>query len=199
VASERRQLALLGAILLVFVGVVYWQMTRDDVPAAAAVPPAGASATPARPAKPVAPAQQVPAVALDALTREAAEPVDTGRDLFRFDESGRAASGAGGRNTAPPAPVQAAPAAPVVPAGPVVPPGPPPPPPILLKFIGTARQGTTGRQLAVLRDDRGIYYGAEGDVIEGRYRLLRVSGESVDVAYIDGRGRKTLPLAGGQS
>ena len=62
-----------------------------------------------------------------------------------------------------------------------------------------ARQGGAGRLLAVLRDDRGIYYGAEGDVIEGRYRLLRVGNDSVDMAYVDGRGRKTIPLTGGQS
>ena len=34
-----------------------------------------------------------------------------------------------------------------------------------------------GRLYAVLRDERGIYYGADGDVVEGRYRILRVSAE----------------------
>jgi hypothetical protein len=85
-------------------------------------------------------------------------------------------------------------AAPVLPAEPA---GPPPPPPITLKFIGIARQGA-GRLYAVLRDDRGIYYGADGDVVEGRYRIHRVSNDSVDVSYVDGRGRVSLPLSGGE-
>ena len=43
-----------------------------------------------------------------------------------------------------------------------------------------------------------VYYGGEGDVIEGRYRILRISADSVDLAYVDGRGRRTISLTGGQ-
>jgi hypothetical protein len=67
-----------------------------------------------------------------------------------------------------------------------------------LKFIGFAKQGAAGRLYAVLRDDRGIYYGAEGDVVEGRYRVLRVTADAVDIAYVDGRGRTSIPLSGRQ-
>jgi len=50
----------------------------------------------------------------------------------------------------------------------------------------------------VLRDDRGVYYGAEGDVVEGRYRILRVAADAIEVSYVDGRGRTTIPLSGGR-
>jgi hypothetical protein len=38
--------------------------------------------------------------------------------------------------------------------------------------------------------------GREGDLIEGRYRVLRVGADSLDLAYADGRGRQTIRLSG---
>jgi hypothetical protein len=195
VASERRQLALLGAIVVVFIIVVWWQLTRDDAgtpvaqSATAAAPlPAGRSVTGTA-------AATVPAVALPLLKMDGAEPVDTGRDPFHFDNARSVPAGGPGRPVGQPAaPLVQRPMQPVAPAEPA---GPPPPPPITLRYIGMAKQGG-GKQLAVLRDEKGVYYGAEGDVIEGRYRLLRVSQDSVDVAYVDGRGRRTIPLSGGR-
>lgn len=191
-ASNRWQLAVLGAIVVVFIYVVRWQMTRDQ-----SGTPAPARAVAAAPAQgPVAPAgnaARVPAVGILALEEVGREPVDTGRDPFRFDAARVTVPGGGAAR--PSIPLEVRPAAPAIP---VEPPGPPPPPPIQLRYIGTAKQGAGGKQLAVLRDDRGIYYGAEGDIIEGRYRILRVTADSVDLAYVDGRGRRTISLTGGQ-
>ena len=39
-------------------------------------------------------------------------------------------------------------------------------------------------------------YGKEGDIIEGRYRVLRVGTDSAELAYLDGRGRQTLRMSG---
>jgi hypothetical protein len=36
----------------------------------------------------------------------------------------------------------------------------------------------------------------EGDILEGRYRVLRVGTESAELVYLDGRGRQTIPLRG---
>ena len=201
-ASERGKIAVLAAILLVFVAVVWRQLTSEDAGGSAAPAASSARAAAGLPQGPVRPpagsSAGVPAIALPALGSEGQEPVDTGRDPFRFGTAAAPGAGAGGRGARP------APAAPPGvgaggPVGPAAPAGPPPPPPIELRYIGTAKQGAAGRQYAVLRDDRGIYYGAEGDVIEGRYRILRVSADSVDVAYVDGRGRRTIALTGGRS
>jgi hypothetical protein len=75
-----------------------------------------------------------------------------------------------------------------------LPPAPPPPPPITLKFIGVvqARGGT----VAVFSDGRDVFYGREGDVIEGRYKIIRIGVESVEMSYVDGRGRQRIPLTG---
>jgi hypothetical protein len=192
---------LLGAMLLVLAGVLSWQSRRQDVPPEefsaamserAAAAGTGLQAPPARPAaRRAAPAAGIPAVALGSLGQAQPEPSDSGRDPFRFDSaapSGARGAPAGRGGPAPP------PAVPAVLAEPLEPPGPPP---ILLKFIGIAKQGE-GRLYAVLRDDRGVYYGAEGDVVEGRFRILRVSADTVEVSYTDGRGRTSIPLSGGR-
>ena len=192
---------MLGAILAVLAVVMYWQSGRQDATpeefssamserAAAAGPPllAPQAGPVARRAGPVG----IPGVALGSLGQAQPEPSDTGRDPFRFGSA--APSGVGGPRPGSGDPVPAQPAATVMPAVPLEPPGPPP---ILLKFIGIAKQGE-GRLFAVLRDDRGIYYGAEGDVVEGRFRILRVSADTIEVSYTDGRGRTSIPLSGGR-
>ena len=42
-------------------------------------------------------------------------------------------------------------------------------------------------------DGRDVFYGREGDIIEGRYRIVKIDVESVDIAYLDGRGQKRMP------
>jgi hypothetical protein len=72
-------------------------------------------------------------------------------------------------------------------------PQPAPVPPITLKFVGTF--GPPAQKIAVLSDGRNPpFYGKEGDIIEGRYRILRIGVESVEIAYTDGRGRQTIRI-----
>jgi hypothetical protein len=79
---------------------------------------------------------------------------------------------------------------------PTVPTGPPPPPPITVKFIGILdAPGQTGR-VAVL-SDRGVTdSGKEGAIVFGQYRIIRIGVESLEISYLDGRGRTTLRLTG---
>jgi hypothetical protein len=52
-------------------------------------------------------------------------------------------------------------------------------------------------RFAILSDGRGnVFHGKEGDIIEGRYRVLSVGTDTVDLSYLDGRGRQTLRLSG---
>jgi hypothetical protein len=54
-----------------------------------------------------------------------------------------------------------------------------------------------GQRVATFTDTRGnTFYGREGDIIEGRYRVLRIGANSVELAYLDGRGRQTIQLTG---
>jgi len=80
---------------------------------------------------------------------------------------------------------------------PPVPTGPPPPPPIPLRYIGYLDQPGEVPRVAVLSDGRGnVFNGKEGDIIEGRYRVLRIGTDSADLIYVDGRGRQTIRLSG---
>ena len=74
---------------------------------------------------------------------------------------------------------------------PVGPPPPPPVPPIALKFITLIERPDRGEKIALLSDGRGgpSIFGKEGDVIEGRYKIVRIGTESIEVAYLDGHGR----------
>jgi hypothetical protein len=81
--------------------------------------------------------------------------------------------------------------------GPVVPAGPPPPPPIPLKFIGLLTAPTQAGRIALLSDGRGnVLQAREGDIIEGRYRLVKLGTDSAELTYIDGRGRQVIRLSG---
>jgi hypothetical protein len=124
-------------------------------------------------------------------SREAERPAPAGsdRNLFEFQKAAPP--------PAPPTPVRPSAPLPVpaVPAGPSGPPPAPPVAPIALKFIGIIEQPDQSK-IAVLSDARGVYHGREGETIEGRYRILKIGTESVELAHIDGRGRQTLRLTG---
>jgi hypothetical protein len=133
----------------------------------------------------VATAGQTPAVPvvdlnLDRLRTVGGQLRESERDPFRFRPK-------------PPPPVARVQApAPYVPP---VPAGPPPPPPIPLKFFGVMT--VNGERIAAFSDERGnTFRGKEGEVLEGRYRLLRIGPDSVDMAFLDGRGRQSIRLTG---
>lgn len=114
---------------------------------------------------------------LDRLHTAGRELGRSERDPFRFRPK-----------PAPPAPRVQAPPQVFAPPAPV---GPPPVPRIPLQLIGTLRMGE--KYIASFRDERGnTFSGKEGETLEGRYRLLRIGQDSVDIAYLDGRGRQTL-------
>jgi|KBSMisStaDraftv2_1062788.scaffolds.fasta_scaffold97454_3 hypothetical protein len=151
----------------------------------------GTSPTARRPAG--KPAPPVTDVKLDALKpRSTTLPAST-RNPFRFSEAPiKAVANRDGLHRGP---VVAPP--PPVPAGPVGPPPPPPLPPIQLRFIGLIEAPDKAGRVALLSDGKGgLMNGREGDLIEGRYRVLRVGADSLDLAYADGRGRQTIRLSG---
>lgn len=76
-------------------------------------------------------------------------------------------------------------------------PPPPPPPPIPYKFIGLLSGPDRIGRIAVLSDGKLVLHGREGDIIEGRFKLVKIGEESVQMEYIDGRGRQTIRLSGG--
>lgn len=180
-----RRLRWLGATLVVAVVAVMVARSGSDAPLPAAprrVAPVADNRSGTTPAESVTPVD----VNLEALRAAREAPADGGRDPFRF-------------RPAPAPPPQRIPGVAddqsVTPPPPRVPTGPPPPPPITLKFIGLV-QKADGTKIAVLSDGKRPISGKEGEEIEGRYKILRVGTESIEIAYIDGRGRQTIRLTG---
>jgi hypothetical protein len=177
---ERRRQIVLAVLVVVLAILLYRAWPRSAGPAPAASNPRGA-------ARAGQSAAAAPDVKLEALEDERPKPEGATRNLFRF---GRAP---GTTAAAPPsAPVEQPPVQrPTTPMAPTV-------PPIPLKFVGTMQVG--GKMMAVLSDasgqQRDPVYGFEGDTILGQYRLVRVSAESVEMSYLDGRGRQTIRFSG---
>ncbi len=73
------------------------------------------------------------------------------------------------------------------------PPLPPPPPPITLRFFGFAnRPGETKKVFLAQGED--IFIAAEGDIVDRRYRIVRIMPTSVDVEDVLNNNRQSLPL-----
>lgn len=181
-AQQRRQFIILGVLLVIAV-VVYFQM---GVPATTEVPTA-ASNTPAaapRAAEP-AQAQALPeAIKLSAL-KDVREETQGPRDPFGF--------GVPPRPPAPPPP----PPRPVPPPEQPKPQGPPPRPQIPVKFLGFAEDPSRPGKLVSLSINGAVVLAREGDVVDGKYRLVKVGLESIVMAYLDGQGQQTIRQSGG--
>jgi hypothetical protein len=185
--TKRWRLALLGALLIVLAFVVY-RITATPGTASATAVTSNGSRAPTGPRNPVPAAPAAPDVRLDALNADRPAPADAQRNLFRFKTKAPALA-SGARPTAP---------ATATTGPPPPPPGPPPPPPITLKFIGIVEQPGTKAKIAVLSDGLGPpMFGIEGGTVAGRYRVLRIGVESIELSYLDGRGRQTIRLTGG--
>jgi hypothetical protein len=181
------QLAVLGVVL---VAVVYFVL----MPALATpvVPGGPVAVAPAGGRGPGKPGAGRIDVRLDALGKAAAaeEPEGARRNPFKMGAATPPPPPEGttaGRTPPKPTPVAIAP---------VGPPPPPPPPPIPYRFIGLLT-GVPGQgRIAVLTDGRTVVHGRVNEVIEGRYRIVQIGEESLQIEHYDGRGRQTIRLLG---
>ena len=186
--SDRRKQLLAGGLLVVLVVVMYRAWVSTSAPPVVATS-SGRAAGPATAASRSVPAlPPAPDVHLQSLEAERPKPVASERNLFRFKARLPLTRPPAQSGLMPPsssAPVQ---------TGPPTPAGPPP---ITLKFIGIVEAPEETRKIAVLSDGRNVFHGHEGDIIEGQFRILRIGAESIEMAYVDGRGRQTIRLTGG--
>jgi hypothetical protein len=188
-AKTRRQSILLAVLVVVLIGALWWSFGRPaadlvSTPAAERARTSGSAARTAR-AHGTMPGPVEP-LALDALAAAPPTPTSAGRNPFRFEA--RAAPPADAEPTqshAVPAPAPEA-------TGPVTPAAMP----IPLRFIGIVDKTARHLKLAVLSDGRNVFYGREGDIIEGRYRIVRIGVESIEMMHVDGRGQQTIRLSG---
>lgn len=175
--------------LVVLLGVVVVAFLLQQIFSGGTAGPVVSSSN-ARPAGGAQPAQKIDPAELDvkieSLKQPPAGPTEGDRNPFRFQPK-----------AAPPPPQLPAQPPPQTfdprPVGPKPPVGPPP---IgnLIKFIGIVDTGK--EKIGAFSDCRYTFSGREGEVIEGRFRVVRIGVESADVEYTDGSGRTKLPLNG---
>ena len=175
--QRRRQLILLG--LLVTVLIAYWVYQSGSGPASSGSIATSRATTAAQTSTMATPLP--PSLKLSALGAPG-ENVDTGRNPFRF-----------GQPPPPPAPppVNVPPPEPVK----VEPPPPPPwPPPIQLTLIALWEDVQTQTRGATLHDPKtgAVYQVYQGSIVDGRYKVVKIGLQTVDVSYLDGSGLKTL-------
>jgi hypothetical protein len=184
-ATDRQHRLVLAAVLVVLALVLYRAYSGGVGTAGTATSPSNTRASSTRASTGAETAAAAPDVHLQALTEERPVPAGGERgDLFRF-----------GQRRAP-APVSTSAPGPVVmPVPPTA--GPPAPAPIPLRFIGIVESPRQSKRLAALVDTTGhAYQGAEGDIVAGQYRVLKIGVESIELSYLDGRGQQTIRLSG---
>jgi hypothetical protein len=76
------------------------------------------------------------------------------------------------------------------------PPLPPPPPPINLKFYGFASKPGESKKVFLSKGED-VFIAAEGDIIDRRYKILRISPMAVEVEDVLNNNRQSLPLTQG--
>ena len=165
---------------------------------------------PARPGQPggtVAPANRAPGlgsvrppvppeVRLDEVVPAHPGPVETGRNPFRFGSRLPVTPSGPGPVTPGPGPVDRDPESLAGGPSPDTVDTVTPSEANQLKFIGIVEALDSVGTVAVLSDGRSVYHGRQGDIIEGRYRIVRIGVESIEIEVLDGGHRRTLRLSG---
>jgi hypothetical protein len=194
IGTENKTKTILAAVLLVFAVVMLyrWVFGGPDEsatvtqPPATSAPAASSSSTASKTTAKSARKGRLLAQTLDPTLRfdllkssEAVEYKGSGRDIFRSQPE------------PPPIPKP-------LPADkqpkPVY--TPPPPPPINLKFYGFANS-KDGNKRIFLSQGEDIFVAKEGQVVDRRYRIVKINANSVDVEDVLTNNRQTLPLVAG--
>lgn len=76
------------------------------------------------------------------------------------------------------------------------PPPPLPPPPINLKFYGFATP-TGGAKRIFLAQGEDVFIAKEGDIVDRRYKVVRISNASVEILDVLSNNRQSIPLTQG--
>ena len=76
------------------------------------------------------------------------------------------------------------------------PPGPPPPPPINLKFVGFASGAGEPTKVFLTQGDD-VFVAEEGQIVNRRYKVMRIHANSVEIEDVLSNNRQTIPLTAG--
>ena len=83
---------------------------------------------------------------------------------------------------------------------PAPPPGPPPvppPPPINLRYFGFANDSGSPVRKAFLSNGDDVFVAAEGDIVNRRYKILRINPNSIEIQDVLSNNTQSIPLSQG--
>jgi len=187
-----------GSLIAVFLFVRMLVETFGGGPAPAPVAPVATKAAPVFNSanKPSGPAAQKKAAANGSQSPD---------PTLRFDllaQSENVVYSGNGRNvfslTAPPPPIPVAIASARTNTAPQQPVGPPPPPPkpkIMLTFYGYESSKGAGKRIFLINPQQDVFIAAEGDIVDRRYKVVKISTNSVDIQDILNDDTQTIHLA----
>jgi hypothetical protein len=188
--SENRKqvitLAVLGGIALLMLGYEFWPASDSATPAAKTTATSNAPKATRRTSSgktvPVVEPRLDPTLDLKLLSQtEGIKYAGNGRNIFVAGSMPIEAIK--GNPVTDPKPISNTLTAPQITA----------PPPITLKFFGFAnRPGETKKVFLSQAED--VFIAAEGDIVDRRYRIVRIMPTSVDVEDVLNNNRQSLPL-----
>jgi hypothetical protein len=73
---------------------------------------------------------------------------------------------------------------------------PPPPPPINLKFFGFATSVGEPKKIFLGNGDD-VFVAGEGDIVNRRYKIMKINSNSVEIEDVLSNNRQTIPLTAG--
>jgi len=76
---------------------------------------------------------------------------------------------------------------------PQLPPPPPPPPPIPLKFFGFASHSGEPKRIFLAQGEE-VFIAEEGQIVDRRYKVMRINPTSVEIEDVLNNNRQTIPL-----
>lgn len=76
------------------------------------------------------------------------------------------------------------------------PPQPPPPPPINLKFYGFANKPGEAKRIFLTKGED-VFIAREGEIVDHRYKVVRINTNSVEIEDVLSNNRQSIPLTPG--
>jgi hypothetical protein len=195
--NKKKTIAAVVLIGLALVMLVYRVMFPAGAPPAATVaPPSTISSTPATPSSP----RSTPRRTSSGKKQPMVASLDPTLRLWLLQSSENTAYTGNARNIfrAQAEPVIPKPISTGIKQPPTPPPvyTPPPPPPINLKFFGFASKPGEPKKV-FLSQGEDVFIAGEGDIVDRRYKIVRITPMSVEVEDVLNNNRQSIPLTQG--
>lgn len=172
-SQDRVKVVVLVALMLLAALVFFWPSGKKPAPAAATTDKGKKG--------PAAVSTLDPTLRFDLLSHsESRKYAGSGRNIFEFGYE-------------PPPPPVVPKKTPAQVEAEKLPPPPPPPPPINLKFYGFASKPGESKKI-FLSSGEDIFIASEGEVVNRRYRIVKIMTTSVEIEDTLNNNKQTIPL-----